>query len=64
MEINMIESLFASRTRNSLRNIVSPRYMDHAFSQLKIYYQEKGFNTNDSLHSHKSQELLRDSKRE
>lgn len=60
MEINMIESLFASRTRNSLRNIVSPRYMDHAFSQLKIYYEEKGFNTNDSLHSHKSQELLRD----
>jgi predicted HTH transcriptional regulator len=49
MEINMIESLFASRTRNSLRNIVSPRYMDHAFSQLKIYYQEKGFNTNDSF---------------
>jgi hypothetical protein len=23
--------------------------MDHAFSQLKIYYQEKGFNTNDSF---------------
>ena len=49
MEINMIESLFASRTRNSLRNIVSPRYMEHTFSQLKIYYQEKGFNTNDSF---------------
>ena len=45
----MIESLFASRTRNSLRNIVSPRYMEHTFSQLKIYYQEKGFNTNDSF---------------
>jgi ATP-dependent DNA helicase RecG len=45
----MIESLFASRIRNSLSNIVSPRYMEHTFSQLKIYYEEKGFNTNDSF---------------
>jgi len=49
MDINMIDRLYASRTRNSLRNIVSPRYSNHTFSQLKIYYEENGFQLNDSF---------------
>ena len=49
MEPSMIEELFATRTRNSLRNIRSPRVGNHSFSQLKIYYEEKGFEINDSL---------------
>jgi len=47
MDIKMIDMFYASRTRNSLRNIVSPRYTEHTFSQLKIYYEEKGFQLND-----------------
>ena len=43
----MIEDLFASRVRNSLRNIVSPR-QDLTFSQLRIYYQENGLHLNDN----------------
>ena len=34
MEPSMIEELFATRTRNSLRNIRSPRVGNHSFSQL------------------------------
>jgi predicted HTH transcriptional regulator len=44
----MIDRLYAARTRNSLRNIPSPR-ADLSFNQLKIYYDEKGFNINDSF---------------
>ena len=47
MDIAMIDRLYASRTRNSLRNIVSPRYANHTFAQLKIYYEERGFQLND-----------------
>ncbi|MBR4677072.1 MAG: putative DNA binding domain-containing protein [Bacteroidales bacterium] len=45
MPTAMIEDLFAHRVRNSLRNIVSPR-QDLTFSQLRIYYQEKGLHLN------------------
>ncbi len=38
MPAKMIESLFAKRTRNSLRKITSPR-LDLTFEQLKIYYE-------------------------
>lgn len=44
----MIDRLYAARTRNSLRNIPSPR-PDLSFNQLKIYYDEKGFAINDSF---------------
>lgn len=49
MTSSMIEEQFAMRTRNSLRNIRSPRVGSHTFSQLKIYYQEKGFSINDAF---------------
>ena len=44
----MIDRLYAARTRNSLRNIRSPR-TELSFNQLKIYYDEKGFTVNDSF---------------
>ncbi len=44
----MIDTLYASRTRDSLRNIPSPR-RNLSFNQLKIYYDEKGFTVNDSF---------------
>ncbi len=44
----MIDRLYASRTRNSLRNIPSPR-AKLSFNQLKIYYDEKGFSVNDAF---------------
>ena len=44
----MIDRLYASRTRNSLRNIPSPR-TKLSFNQLKIYYDEKGFTVNGSF---------------
>lgn len=43
-----IEELFGRRTRNSLKNIVSPT-QDLSFSQLKIYYEEKGYNINSNF---------------
>jgi predicted HTH transcriptional regulator len=49
MDIGMIEKIFAGRTRNSLRNITSPRYSDHSFKQLKIYYEEKGYELNNTF---------------
>ena len=49
MDETMINSLFSSRTRTSLRNLVSPRYGSHTFQQLKIYYQERGFDINDEF---------------
>ena len=49
MDIALIDRLYASRTRNSLRNIVSPRYANHTFAQLKIYYEEHGFKLNESI---------------
>ena len=42
MPSRMIEELFARRTRNSITRIRSPR-QDLTFEQLKIYYNEAGF---------------------
>lgn len=49
MDEAMINGLFSSRTRTSLRNIPSIRYGEHTFLQLKLYYQEHGFVVNDSF---------------
>lgn len=43
-----IEGLYASRTRTSLKNIISPT-QDLSFSQLKIYYEEKKYRINDNF---------------
>ena len=48
MPYDMINNRFNKRTRTSLRNIVSPK-QDLTFSQLKIYYEEKGFNINNNF---------------
>ena len=42
----MIDDLYARRTHNSLRMIVSPR-QNLSFEQLQIYYQSKGLTLND-----------------
>lgn len=46
MTQEMINSLFSSRTRNSLRNIVSSR-QNLSFKQLKIYYEGNPFVDNE-----------------
>ena len=43
-----ILNLFSKRTRNSLKNIKSPK-QDLEFKTLKIYYQENGFEINDNF---------------
>lgn len=43
-----INSLFSSKTRTSLCNIISPK-QDLNFLYLKIYYSEKGFTINDNF---------------
>lgn len=48
MSNEMINNEFSKRTRNSLKNIVSPK-QDLTFSQLKIYYEEKGFAINNNF---------------
>ena len=48
LSTDMIDRLYASRTRTSLRNIPSPR-SKLSFNQLKIYYDEKGFTINESF---------------
>ena len=48
MSSEMINNEFSKRTRNSLKNIISPK-QDLTFSQLKIYYEEKGFNINNNF---------------
>ncbi|EHQ35151.1 AAA-4 family protein [Methanoplanus limicola DSM 2279] len=50
MPARMIKELFAKRVRNSIGNIRSPR-QDLSFEQLRIYYQEKGFNLGDKFAS-------------
>lgn len=44
----MIENLFARRTRSDLRVIESPR-QDLTFNQLRIYYEEHGKNLNNEF---------------
>ena len=48
MPYDMINNIVNKRTRTSLRNIVSPK-QNLTFSQLKIYYEEKGFNINNNF---------------
>ncbi len=48
MPVSMIEDLFSKRTRNSLGKIVSNK-QNLSFQQLKIYYQEKGYEINDAF---------------
>ena len=48
MPYDMINNRVNKRTRISLRNIVSPK-QDLTFSQLKIYYEEKGFKINNNF---------------
>lgn len=49
MTLAMIDQLYAGRVRNSLRNIPAPTTRKLSFQQLKIYYQEKGFEINDAF---------------
>ncbi len=46
MNPTMIDQLYSSRIRDSLRNIISPKISTHSFKQLKIYYEEKGLAIN------------------
>ena len=48
MPSRMIEELFSKRTRNSLGRIRSPR-QDLSFEQLRIYYEESGFELGDKF---------------
>ena len=48
MSSEMISNEFRRRTKNSLKNILSPK-QDLTFSQLKIYYEEKGFVINNNF---------------
>ena len=48
MHTSMIEHLFSTRTKNSLRNIISPR-QNLSFEELKIYYAERGLSINDNF---------------
>ena len=50
MHPSMIEDLFAKRVKNSLSKIKSHR-QDLTFTQLKIYYEEKGLTLNDKFAS-------------
>lgn len=46
MSQGMIDDLYARRTHNTLRKIVSPR-QNLSFEQLQIYYQSKGLTLNE-----------------
>lgn len=48
MNNELINKEFSSRTRNSLKNITSPN-QDLTFTQLKIYYEEKGIKINENF---------------
>ena len=48
MTTEMIDNLYAKRVRNSLNKIESPR-QDLTFKQLKIYYEEHGYNINENF---------------
>jgi len=48
MSEHLINKLFRERTKNSLKNIISPK-QDLTFSELKIYYKEKGFDVGDNF---------------
>lgn len=48
MTTTMINKMFRSRTKESLKNIVSP-IQDLTFRELKMYYIEKGFDVGDNF---------------
>ena len=48
MSNDMIINEFNKRTKNSLKNIISPK-QNLTFQQLKIFYEEKGFKINDNF---------------
>ena len=48
MPTNMIESLFAKRTRHTIRKIKSPR-QELKFQQLRIYYDSTGMTLNEQF---------------
>ena len=48
MSYDIINNRVNKRIRTSLKNLVSPK-QDLTFKQLKIYYEEKGFNINSNF---------------
>lgn len=48
MTTMLINKMFRSRTKESLKNIISPK-QDLTFRQLKMYYIEKGFDVGDNF---------------
>ena len=48
MDEHLINKLFRERTKNSLKNIISPK-QDLTFRDLKIYYTEKCFDIGDNF---------------
>lgn len=48
MDEHLINKLFRERTKNSLKNIVSPN-QNLTFRDLKIYYTEKGFDVGENF---------------
>lgn len=48
MNEHLINKMFRERTRNSIKNIVSPS-QELTFTDLKIYYKEKGFDVGDNF---------------
>lgn len=51
MPSHKISTLFSNRTRNNIRNIVSPN-QNLSFGQIKIYYEEKGYTITDNFYKH------------
>ena len=48
MDEHLINKMFRERTRNSLKNIISPK-QDLTFRDLKVYYVEKGFEVGENF---------------
>ncbi len=48
MDEHLINKMFRERTKNTLKNIISPR-QELTFTDLKIYYSEKGFDVGDNF---------------
>ena len=48
MDEHLINKMFRERTKTSLKNIISPQ-QDLTFTDLKIYYAEKGFEVGDNF---------------
>lgn len=48
MSTSLIDEYYGKRIHTTLRNIISPR-QDLTFAQLRIYYQERGFELNENF---------------